>query len=107
MMVQLSIMPISEDQHLSEPIAKAIKIIHESGLEYKLTPMGTLLKGEWKEVMNVVKKCHQTVSEDFDRVVTQIKIDDVKNGDISFDDKIRAVEEKLRWNLRSEQIYKV
>ncbi len=100
MMVQLSIMPISEDQHLSEPIAKAIKIIHESGLEYKLTPMGTLLKGEWKEVMNVVKKCHQTVSEDFDRVVTQIKIDDVKNGDISFDDKIRAVEEKAETEFK-------
>jgi len=93
-------MPISEDQHLSEPIAKAIKIIHESGLEYKLTPMGTLIKGEWKEIMNVVKKCHQTVSEDFDRVVTQIKIDDVKNGDISFDDKIRAVEEKAEMEFK-------
>ncbi len=100
MMVQFSIMPISEDQHLSEPIAKAIKIIHESGLEYKLTPMGTLIKGEWKEIMNVVKKCHQTVSEDFDRVVTQIKIDDVKNGDISFDDKIRAVEEKAEMEFK-------
>jgi len=100
MMVQLSIMPISEDQHLSEPIAKAVKIVHESGLEYKLTPMGTLIKGEWKQVMAVVKKCHETAREDFDRVTTQIKIDDLKNGDISFDDKIRAVEEKAEMEFK-------
>jgi len=100
MMVQLSIMPISEDQHLSEAIAKAVKIIHESGLEYKLTPMGTLIKGEWKEVMNVAKKCHEAVREDFDRVTTQIKIDDLKSGDISFYDKIRAVEEKAEMEFR-------
>ena len=93
MMVQLSIMPVSEDQHLSEPIAKAVKIVDESGLEYRLTPMGTLIKGEWQEVMSVVKKCHEAVQQDFDRVMTQLKIDDVKDGDISFDDKIRSVEE--------------
>jgi len=96
MMVQLSIMPISSDQHLSEPIAKAVKIIHESNLDYKLTPMGTLIKGEWKEVMAVIKKCHEAVRAEFDRVTTHIKIDDVKNGDISFDDKIKAVEEKAQ-----------
>jgi len=101
MMVQLSIMPISEDPHLSEPIAKAVRIIHESGLEYKLTPMGTLIKGGWKEIMNVAKKCHEAVCEDFDRVMTQIKIDDVKNGDISFDDKIRAVEEKAQTEFKT------
>ncbi len=100
MMVQLSIMPISEDKHLSKPIAKAVKIIHESGLEYKLTPMGTLIKGEWQEVMNVAKKCHEAVREDFDRVTTQIKIDDLKSCDISFDDKIRAVEEKAEMEFK-------
>lgn len=100
MMVQLSILPVSEEQHLSDPIAKAVKIVHESGLEYKLTPMGTLIKGEWQEVMNVVKKCHEAVREDFDRVMTQIKIDDVKDSDTSFEDKIHSVEEKAEMEFR-------
>lgn len=94
MMVQFSIMPISDDSHLSEPIAKAVKIIHESGLDYRLTPMGTLIKGEWREVMEVIKKCHETLRQQYDRVMTQIKIDDLKNGEPTFDDKIRSVEEK-------------
>ncbi|MFQ5770996.1 MAG: MTH1187 family thiamine-binding protein [bacterium] len=94
MMVQVSIMPVSNQMKLSEPIAKAVKLIHESGLEYKLTPMGTLIKGDWNEVMNLVKKCHEAVREDYDRVMTQIKIDDSKLSDYSFDDKIKSVEEK-------------
>lgn len=94
MMVQLSIVPVSEQINLSEAVAKAVKIIHESGLEYKLTPMGTLIKGEWNEVMKLVKKCHHAVRKDFDRVMTQIKIDDFKNRHVAFDDKIKSVEEK-------------
>jgi uncharacterized protein (TIGR00106 family) len=94
MMVQLSIMPISDNPHLAESVAKAVKIIDESGLEYRLTSMGTLIKGDWKEVMEVVKKCHEAVREDYDRVMTQIKIDDVKNGERTFEDKIKSVEEK-------------
>jgi uncharacterized protein (TIGR00106 family) len=87
-------MPITDNSHLSEPIAKAVKIIHESGLEYRITPMGTLIKGEWKEVMNVIKKCHETLRKEYDRVMTQIKIDDLKDGESTFDDKIKSVEEK-------------
>ncbi len=94
MMVQFSILPISDNRHISEPIAKALKIVHESGLEYKLTPMGTLVKGEWKEVMAVIKKCHEAVRKDYDRVMTHIKIDDVKINEHSFEHKIEAVEEK-------------
>lgn len=94
MMVQFSILPVSSEQHIGDAVAKAVKIIHESGLEYKLTPMGTLIKGDWKPVMEVIKKCHETVREDFDRVMTQIKIDDVKDKDVVFDDKIKSVEEK-------------
>jgi len=94
MMVYFSIMPVGEDSHLSEPISKALKIVHESGLEYKLTAMGTLISGDWKSVMDVVKKCHEAVSSEHERVVTQIKIDDAGDRESSFESKIKAVEEK-------------
>lgn len=94
MMVQVSILPVGEEKHLAEHVAKAVKIIHESGLQYKLTPMATLILGEWKEIMPVIKKCHEALKQDFDRIITQIKIDDVKDGSLTFDGKIKAVEEK-------------
>lgn len=94
MMVQLSILPVGNDQHIGGAVAKAVKIVEDSGLEYKLTPMATMIIGEWKEVMAVVKKCHDAVRAEHDRVITQIKIDDVKNSSVSFDDKIKSVEGK-------------
>ncbi len=100
MMVHLSVLPVGEEVHLSEPIAKAVKIVHDSGLDYRLTPMGTLIQGEWREVMNVVKKCHEAVRKNHDRVITQIKIDDHKDGKQDFDDKVKAVEEKAGAEFR-------
>ncbi len=100
MMIELSIVPISDKASLSAAVAKAVKVVHESGLEYRLTPMGTLIKGEWDEVMRVVKRCHEAVRADFDRVMTRIKIDDVKDRDVSFDDQVRSVEEKVDVEVR-------
>jgi len=100
MMVQLSIVPISENVSMSDAIARAVKIVHDSGLEYRLTPMGTLIKGEWNEVMKVVKQCHDAVRAEFDRVWTTIKIDEVKDRDVSFDDKIKSVESKANMEFR-------
>ncbi len=94
MMIHLSIMPVADDVHLSEPVAAAVKIVHDSGLEYRLTAMGTLIRGDWNEVMGVVKACHETILQKYDRVVTQVKIDDNKNGDPGFDDKVKSAEEK-------------
>ena len=93
-MVQFSILPVGDEQHIGDAVAKAVKIVHDSGLDYKLTPMGTLIKGDWKPVMDTIKKCHDAVRADFDRVSTQLKIDDLKDGDVDFDHKIKSVEEK-------------
>ena len=93
MMVEFSTVPFSESRHLSEPIARVLKIIHESGVEYRLTPMGTLLRGEWDEVMDIIKQCHLVLKKDFDRVITNIKIDDVLEHP-KFDDKVNSVEQK-------------
>ncbi len=94
MMVQFSILPVGDTHHISQPISKALKIVHDSGVEYRLTPMGTLLQGDWQEVMAVIKRCHNAVQEDFDRVITHIKIDDVRNNEPTFDHKLEAVQDK-------------
>ena len=102
MMVHLSIMPVSDEAHLSESVAMAVKIIDDSGLEYQLNAMGTLIKGDWKEVMQVVKKCHDAILDTTDRVVTQIKIDDDKSVDRTFSDKVKSVENKAGVTLQKQ-----
>ncbi len=57
MLFDFSIIPIGGDAHTSEELAEALKIVHESGLRYQLTPSGTCIEGEWDEVMKAY--CHQ------------------------------------------------
>lgn len=96
MMVELSIVPLSKDAHLGKSVAEAVKIIEQSGLEYRLTPMGTLLVGEWEPVMNVVRQCHEAVCKISDRVITKIKIDDFKGQEQRMpEDKVKSFEKHL------------
>ena len=100
MMVELSILPIGRDIHLSKHVAEALKIVHASGLEYRLTPMGTLLLGEWEPVMSVVRRCHEAVRQHNDRVITKIKIDDLKGSEKMPEDKVKSVEKLLDFAVK-------
>ncbi len=100
MMVELSIVPLSKDAHLSKYVAEAVQIIEHSGIEYRLTPMGTLLVGEWEPVMAVVRKCHEAVRAKTDRVITKIKIDDFTGQSRMPEDKVSSVEKILGHEVR-------
>lgn len=97
MLVEFSITPIDKDgKNLSEYIAKTISIIKESGLQYELHAMGTLVEGEAEEVFELIKKCHLNMTRFSDRVSTSIKIDDRKGATGRLKGKIASVENKLK-----------
>src|SRR5262245_6880162 len=100
MMVEFSILPVGKEVHLGKFIAEAVKIVHDSGIEYRLTPMGTLLIGDWDLVMKVVRSCHEAVGQHFDRVVTKIKIDDVQGQEKLPEAKVQSVERLLNFAVK-------
>jgi len=100
MMIEFSILPISEESHVGKYIAAAVKVVHESGMEYRLTPMSTIVIGEWELAMNVIRKCHDAVRQMSDRVMTRIKIDDFKDGERLPEDKIKSVEDLLGFQVK-------
>lgn len=77
-LLEFSLYPTDKGESVSDYVKRNLEIIDESGLPYKLGPMGTCLEGEYDEVMAVVRKCHQRMSEDCGRIACQIKIDDRK-----------------------------
>lgn len=95
MLVQFSIVPLGVGVSVSEYIAKVIKIVDESGLPYKLHAMGTILEGDWDEIMPLIKKCRDLVIKEVDRVIIDIKIDDRKGVTGRIEGKVLSVEEKL------------
>ena len=95
MLAEFSIFPIGEGESLSKYVARSLKLIDESGLKYRINPMGTVVEGEWDEVMELIKSCHHAILEDTQRVTCSIKIDDRKGKTNALDMKIKSVEEKV------------
>ncbi len=100
-MLEFSVVPIGKGVSISPVIAQVMKIIIESGVSYKINPMGTVLEGEWDSVMGVVKKCHDAVMGEAERVITKISIDDRKGIEQRLEKKITFVEKKLGIKLNT------
>ncbi len=100
MIVNFSIVPIGKGNSLSTQVADVLKIVDESGINYKLHSMGTILEGDWDEILRLIKKCHERTLEDSDRVLTTITIDDRKGKSGRIVGKVQSVERKLGRELK-------
>jgi len=94
---EVSVVPIgTANTSVSEYVAGAVSILKESGLKYKLTPMGTIVEGDIQDVLKVILKMHETpFNKKAERVYTSIKIDDRRDIKAEMDSKVRSVVEKL------------
>lgn len=100
MLVQVSFIPIGVGTSLSQYIAKVVKVIDESGIPYQIHAMGTIIEGEWDEIMNLIKKCKDILMGEIDRLVIDIKVDDRKGTKNRIEAKVKSVEEKIGKSLR-------
>ena len=94
-LLEFSMSPLSKGESVSAYVARSLDIIDKSGLPYQLTPMGTIIEGEWGEVMAVVSACFETMRADCNRISTQIRIDYRAGPGGRLKSKVDAVEKKL------------
>ncbi len=95
MLAEFSIIPIGQGESLGDQIARVLHIVADSGLPYKANPMGTVVEGDWDEVMTLIKKCHNEILVDSSRLVTSITIDDRPGKPDRLEEKIKSVEKRL------------
>lgn len=74
-LLEFSMAPTAQGDSLSAAVARLLDIVDRSGVPYQLTPMGTILEGEWDAVMAVVKDCFDALSADHPRIGAHLKID--------------------------------
>lgn len=101
MLAEIRILPVGTGEETKELVAKTVAIVEKSELDYQLTAMGTLLEGEWEEVMFVIQKCHEEVKKFSERVVTEIVIDDRKDLNGRLKGNVLEVEYVLGKNLKT------
>ena len=94
-LIHFSIFPTDKATSVSPYVAKAIRIIRDSGLPYKLGPMSTAVEGEWEEVMATVEKCFKEIKKDCNRIYMTLQMDYRHGATNRIEDKIKSVEEKL------------
>lgn len=96
MIVEISFVPIGVGTSLSRYIARVIRNIEKSGLKYQLTPMGTIVEGEWNEISKLIDYSHNLIFEmGIERIITNIKIDYRLDKKSSMQDKIDSVKKKM------------
>jgi uncharacterized protein (TIGR00106 family) len=95
MLVQFSIVPLGSGDSISKDVGEIIRLVDESGLPYRTNPMGTVMEGEWEDVMTLIRKCHEEVLRHASRVLTSITIDDRPGKPDRIIEKIKSVEKKL------------
>jgi uncharacterized protein (TIGR00106 family) len=54
MLVAFSVTPIGQGEDVGAAVARAVRVVRDSGLPNETNAMFTLIEGEWDEVMAVV-----------------------------------------------------
>ncbi|EPH00965.1 hypothetical protein HMPREF1485_01299 [Propionibacterium sp. HGH0353] len=80
MIVAFSLVPSGgrasrEDGGVSDAVAAAVRVVHESGLPNHTSSMFTEIEGSWDEVMGVVKEATEAVAQYGTRVSLVLKAD--------------------------------
>ena len=93
--MELSIMPLGRGRSVSAEVAEVVKIIDGSGLDYRLTPTGTVIEGSLDQVFDLAKSCHLHIRSKTERVITLMKLDDYEQRTGRLVAAVKSVEDKI------------
>jgi uncharacterized protein (TIGR00106 family) len=94
-LLEYAMAPAGVGDSYSAQVARILDVIDRSGVPYQLTPMGTILEGEWADVIGVVTACFDTLRADCARIGATIKIDYRAGPAGRLRSKTARVEERL------------
>lgn len=100
-LLEFSMSPLGKGESVGKYVSRSLEIIDQSGVEYRLNPMGTVLEGEWDEVMDVVSQCYKRMKKDCNRISCTIKIDYRKGKNGRLNGKVASVEKRLKKKLKT------
>lgn len=100
-LLEFAMAPGGKGESVSEYVARILDVIDKSGVTYQLTPMGTILEGEWPAVMAVVTRCFEALATDCSRIGANIKIDYRAGPAGRLQSKTARVEEHLGRKLHT------
>lgn len=101
-LLEFSMSPLGKGASVSPYVARSLRIIEESGLDYRLHSMGTIVEGDIEQVLTVMRRCLLAMAEDCDRITCTAKLDYREGASGRLDSKVKSVEEKLGRKLKTD-----
>lgn len=96
-LVSFAMFPTDKGISVSPYVSRILKMIRESGYEYKLSAMGTIFETEdMSSALAVLDKAYAELADDCDRVYSVVNFDIQKNKPIGrINGKIESIEAKI------------
>jgi len=101
-LLEFSISPLDKGESLSAYVARAIDIIERSGINYLHNPMGTVLEGEYDQVMAVVRDCFLELQKDCKRISMTMKMDYRKGSQSRMESKMAKIRSILGKDIKTD-----
>ncbi|MES9855826.1 MAG: MTH1187 family thiamine-binding protein [Sedimenticola sp.] len=96
-LLEFAMFPTDKGESVSAYVSEVIRIIRDSGADYQLTPMGTIIETETlEEAMTLVQRAYsQLESAGCNRVYSSLKLDIRLGKSGRLKGKLASVEEKI------------
>ena len=92
----LCVVPLGVGVSVSKYIVACEKVLRDAGLKTALHAYGTNVEGEWADVMDAVRTCHERVhAMGAPRISTSMRLGTRTDREQSMDDKLRSVKSKV------------
>lgn len=94
-LVNYAMFPTDKGTSVSKYVSRIIKMIDESGYDYKLNPMGTSFETEsMSQALDIIEKSYELL-KDHERVYALVNFDIQKDKKNRIQTKIQSIEEKI------------
>ncbi len=95
-LLEFSMFPTDKGGSVSDYVSRVIDMIRNSGVDYKLTAMGTIIETETvDEALDIVKKSYSILEPHSQRVYSSLKMDIRKGKPGRLEGKVSSVEMKI------------
>lgn len=102
MVVEFSVFPLGgKGTGMGRELAQVARLVDDSGLDYRLGSMCTVVEGSWDQIMPLIRRCHLLMLKKSVRVITSIKIDDRKGARGRILGKVESVVRHARRPLQT------
>jgi len=101
-LLELTMFPTDKGESVSPYVSRIIAMIDDRGLDYRLTPMGTIMEfARLDEALKVVADAYALLEPDCARVYGTMKLDIRRGKEGRLFQKIESVEKKIGRKVRT------